>query len=42
MFIKSISIENYRCHKSSKIEFFKENKNGSISIIEGGDGDGKT
>ncbi|MHB1806493.1 MAG: hypothetical protein ACYCR2_05765 [Thermoplasmataceae archaeon] len=37
-----MSIENFRCHKGSKIEFFKEGNNRRISIIEGGDGAGKT
>lgn len=42
MFIKSMILHNYRCHKNSEIRFFNENKGGEISIIEGGDGDGKT
>lgn len=42
MFIKSISLENYRCHKETKIDFFPGGSKGNISIIEGGDGDGKT
>lgn len=42
MFIKSIYLNNYRCHKNSKIDFFNEGNKGQISIIEGGDGDGKT
>jgi len=42
MFIKSINLNNYRCHKNSKIDFFKDGSKGKISIIEGGDGDGKT
>lgn len=42
MFIKSISMENFRCHKNTEVIFFPEGKQGNISIIEGGDGDGKT
>ena len=42
MFIKSISLENFRCHKKTEIDFFPGDSQGNISIIEGGDGDGKT
>lgn len=42
MYIKSISLENYRCHKKTEIDFFPGGTQGYISIIEGGDGDGKT
>ena len=42
MYIKSISLENYRCHKKTEAVFFPGSGKGYISIIEGGDGDGKT
>jgi len=42
VFIKSVTLENYRCHKKSVCDFFPDGKAGEISIIEGGDGDGKT
>ncbi len=42
MYIKSISLENYRCHKKTEIDFFPDLSQGYISILEGGDGDGKT
>jgi DNA sulfur modification protein DndD len=42
MYIKSIALKNFRCHKDTKIEFFPGSGKGNISIIEGGDGDGKT
>jgi DNA sulfur modification protein DndD len=42
MYVKSISLENYRCHKKTEIDFFPGGSQGNLSIIEGGDGDGKT
>lgn len=42
MFIKSIELENYRCHAKSKIDFFPDGKPGNLSILEGVDGAGKT
>lgn len=42
MFIKSIKLNNYRCHKNSKIDFFNDGDKGKISIIEGNNSDGKT
>ena len=42
MYVKSISLENYRCHKKTEIDFFPGGSQGYLSIIEGGDGDGKT
>lgn len=42
MYIRSISLENYRCYEKQEIEFFPHKSDGILSVVEGEDRSGKT